>query len=108
VRASSLGYYSCRVCTRTVAADANKRGCVASWVDCALICAYLSVCDCCEADAWCLLTNADYLAKHCFDRLNGVTCPVAIARGTGGWPTDFLTDLMPAVADRLPRGSLIT
>lgn len=64
-------------------------------------------CDAKRVEAY-LYLIIDYLAKHCFDRLNGVTCPVAIARGTGGWPTDFLTDLMPAVADRLPRGSLIT
>lgn len=58
-----------------------------------------------EAYGYIIIT---YLAGATFDRLSEVTCPVAVARGTGGWPTDFLMNLMPHVAARLPRSHLIT
>eukprot|EP00208_Stichococcus_sp_RCC1054_P000140 CAMPEP_0206147194 /NCGR_PEP_ID=MMETSP1473-20131121/32712_1 /ASSEMBLY_ACC=CAM_ASM_001109 /TAXON_ID=1461547 /ORGANISM="Stichococcus sp, Strain RCC1054" /LENGTH=334 /DNA_ID=CAMNT_0053544035 /DNA_START=358 /DNA_END=1362 /DNA_ORIENTATION=+ len=65
------------------------------------------VCDAKRVEAYSYLVIAD-MSEQTFQRLPEIQCPVAVARGTGGWPMDFVMLLAPAVVFRLPNGRLIT
>ena len=43
---------------------------------------------------------------HTFEHLDAVGCPVVLACGGGGSPTDFIDRLMPAAFKRLPDSRL--
>ena len=50
--------------------------------------------------------SAEPLSMHTYEHLDAVGCPVVLACGGGGSPTDFIDRLMPAAFERLPDSRL--
>ena len=53
-----------------------------------------------------LCASAEPLSMHTFEHLDAVGCPVVLACGGGGSPTDFIDRLMPVALKRLPDSRL--
>lgn len=53
-----------------------------------------------------LCASAEPLSTHTYEHLEAVGCPVVLACGGGGSPTDFIDRLMPAAFKRLPDSRL--
>ncbi len=62
-------------------------------------------CEAPTAEAWMYLLVEPLMAEA-FERLPSIGCAVTIACGGGGQPTDFLHEIAPAAAARLPKGRL--